>query len=123
MINTKYEYAPFIHPDGKSLYFSSKGHNSMGGYDIFKSTLLNGKWSIPVNLGHPINTPDEMMLILYYQEMEKRLLFFCKTWGSGEKDIYVINFNSEYKDLSIDLLPYLRVLLLLVIIKLRIMLN
>ena len=56
-INTKYnEDAPFITSDGKTLYFSSEGHNSMGGFDIFKSEKMPGGWSKPVNLGHPINT-------------------------------------------------------------------
>jgi outer membrane protein OmpA-like peptidoglycan-associated protein len=101
MINTKYdEYAPFIHPDGKSLYFSSKGHNSMGGYDIFKSTLLNGKWSIPVNLGHPINTPDDDVDFVLSGDGKRGYYSSARPGGSGEKDIYVINFNSEYKDLS-----------------------
>jgi hypothetical protein len=61
-INTAYdeEYA-FLHPDGKTLYFSSKGHNTMGGYDIFRSVYdsESGKWSSPVNLAHPINSPDD----------------------------------------------------------------
>ena len=101
MINTKYdEYAPFIHPDGKSLYFSSKGHNSMGGYDIFKSTLVNGKWSVPVNLGHPINTPDDDVDFVLSGDGKRGYYSSARPGGTGEKDIYVINFNSEYKDVS-----------------------
>ncbi len=51
----------FLHPDGKTLYFSSKGHNTMGGYDIFRSVFdeTTGKWSAPVNLAHPINSPAD----------------------------------------------------------------
>ena len=52
------EEGVFMHPDGKTLYFSSKGHNTMGGYDIFKSVYEDGKWSAPENIGYPINTPD-----------------------------------------------------------------
>ncbi|QNP50731.1 PD40 domain-containing protein [Hymenobacter qilianensis] len=60
VINTPYgEEGVFLHPDGKTMYFSSEGHNSMGGYDIFKSVFENGKWSAPENLGWPINTPDD----------------------------------------------------------------
>ena len=56
-INTKYnEEGVFIHPDGKTLYFSSQGHKTMGGYDIFKTVNENGVWSIPENLGYPVNT-------------------------------------------------------------------
>ena len=63
-INTPYdEDYPFLHPDGRTLYFSSKGYNSMGGYDIFKSTLdpQTGKWSYPENLDFPINTPGGLL--------------------------------------------------------------
>jgi len=61
LINTKYdEDSPFIHPDGKTLYFSSKGHNTMGGYDIFKSIyIFENEWSNPINIGYPINTTKD----------------------------------------------------------------
>jgi outer membrane protein OmpA-like peptidoglycan-associated protein/tetratricopeptide (TPR) repeat protein len=57
-INTPFnDESPFIHPDGKTLYFSSNGHPGMGNYDLYVSHLLpNGKWSKAVNLGYPINT-------------------------------------------------------------------
>ncbi len=61
-INTAFdEEFAFLHPDGKTLYFSSKGHNTMGGYDIFRSVYDEqaGKWSLPVNLAHPINSPAD----------------------------------------------------------------
>jgi outer membrane protein OmpA-like peptidoglycan-associated protein/Tol biopolymer transport system component len=51
------EKSPFLHPDNKTLYFSSNGLGGMGGYDIFISKLdSNGNWTTPVNLGYPINT-------------------------------------------------------------------
>ena len=53
------EDAPFIHVDGQTLYFSSKGHKSMGGYDIFKTTYNEGGWSTPTNIGYPINTAED----------------------------------------------------------------
>ncbi len=56
-INTKYdEDAPFLHPDNKSLYFSSNGHKTIGGFDIYLSEFVNEFWSAPENLGYPINT-------------------------------------------------------------------
>ena len=67
VINSDYdENYPFLHPDGKTLYFSSKGHNSIGGYDIFKSTFndITDLWSEPENLGTPINTPDDDILFI-----------------------------------------------------------
>lgn len=53
---------PFFHPDGKTLYFCSQGHNSMGGFDVFKSTKLSDSWtdwSAPENIGSPINSKDD----------------------------------------------------------------
>jgi outer membrane protein OmpA-like peptidoglycan-associated protein len=60
-INTPYnEESPFLSADGNTLYFSSQGHNSMGGYDIFYSQRTDdGQWSSPTNMGYPINTPDD----------------------------------------------------------------
>ena len=60
-INTPFdEDSPYMHPDGRTLYFSSDGHRTMGGYDIFKSVSeANGKWSEPENLGYPINTSGD----------------------------------------------------------------
>ncbi len=57
-INTKgHEQTPFIHPDGKTLYFKSDGHPGFGGLDIFMSKLQDdGTWGEPINLGKPINT-------------------------------------------------------------------
>ncbi len=56
-VNTKYdEQAPYIHPDGNTLYFVSKGHLGMGGADIFMSKKVNNKWSQAKNVGYPINT-------------------------------------------------------------------
>ncbi len=66
-INTPYdENYPYLTPDSKTLYFSSKGHNSMGGYDIFKCTRADSAapWSKPVNMGYPINsTYDDVLFI------------------------------------------------------------
>jgi outer membrane protein OmpA-like peptidoglycan-associated protein len=60
-INTEEdENSPFLHPDGRTLYFSSKGHPGLGGFDLFKSELqADGSWGKPINLGYPINTKDD----------------------------------------------------------------
>ena len=56
-INTFYdETAPFIHPDGQTLYFSSQGHESMGGLDVFLSRKDSTGWSKPINMGYPLNS-------------------------------------------------------------------
>jgi len=60
IINTRYnEDTPFITKGDTILFFSSEGHESMGGYDIFRSSFRNGEWSKPVNLGFPINSTDD----------------------------------------------------------------
>lgn len=61
-VNTEYdEDVPFIHPNNKTLYFSSNGHNTMGGYDIFNCTKTdtNNNWTKPTNIGYPINTTSD----------------------------------------------------------------
>jgi hypothetical protein len=71
------ENYPYISKDGKTLYFSSKGHNSIGGYDIFKCTRADSvsPWSKPQNMGFPINsTYDD---ILYIPDPENRYSSFC----------------------------------------------
>ncbi len=92
-INTPYdEEGPYIHPDGKTLFFSSKGHTSMGGYDIFYSTYNEntGKWSKPKNLGYPINTT--MDDVFYVPTPDgKRAYYASKQFNSmGKTDIFLI---------------------------------
>lgn len=99
VINTKYDEAgAFIHPDGKTLYFASKGHETMGGYDIFYSTLENGVWTKPVNIGYPINTPDDD--VHFVTDASGRYGYFAsfRKDGYGEKDIYRITFLGPEKE-------------------------
>ncbi|MBI2279501.1 MAG: PD40 domain-containing protein [Bacteroidetes bacterium] len=97
-INTKFdEDYPFLHPDGKTLYFSSKGYNSMGGYDIFKSTLdqATGEWSFPENLDFPINTPDDD--ILFISDIDNELAYFASSRASkqGELTVYKVQVDRQ----------------------------
>src|SRR6218665_1392167 len=104
-INTPYdEDGVFIHPDGKQIFFASKGHKTMGGYDIFSSIINdeNGNWSEPVNIGYPVNTPDDD--VFYITTADGRRAFFSsdKEGGYGEKDIYMITFpENEPKNITI----------------------
>lgn len=90
-INTQYdEDSPFIHPDGKTLYFSSAGHKTMGGLDIFKSVNSKGRWTPPVNIGYPINSTDDD---IYYTPTPdgKRAYFASYRKGSyGKTDIFLV---------------------------------
>ncbi len=99
-INTTYdEEGVFIHPDGKTLYFSSRGHNTMGGFDIFKSTLENGKWSDPVNLGYPINSPDDDVFFSISASGAHGYYMSIKPGGYGDRDLYIITFLGAEKPL------------------------
>ncbi|MEY5048479.1 MAG: peptidoglycan-associated lipoprotein OmpA family [Bacteroidota bacterium] len=92
-INTKYdEEGPFIHADGKTLYFSSKGHKTMGGYDIFK-TVYNDKnqtWSEPENIGYPINTSGDDVFFVWTPDGKKAYFASTRDGGFGHEDIYVL---------------------------------
>jgi len=96
-INTEYdEDGVFIHPDGKTLYFSSKGHNTMGDYDIFKSEMdTNGNWKKPINVGYPINSPDDDIFFILNAKGDIGYFSSFREDGLGEKDIYYINFNEK----------------------------
>jgi outer membrane protein OmpA-like peptidoglycan-associated protein/tetratricopeptide (TPR) repeat protein len=101
-INTPYdEEGVFISPDGKSIYFSSKGHNSMGGFDIFRSDYMNGKWSNPVNLGHPINTPEDDVFFTLSANGQRGYYSSKKKDGYGSHDLYMITFLEASKPLRI----------------------
>ncbi|MBP7653856.1 PD40 domain-containing protein, partial [Candidatus Dependentiae bacterium] len=95
-INTEYdEDYPYILPDGKTLYFSSKGHNSMGGYDIFRSTydkVLN-KWTTPVNLDFSINTPYED--ILFVTDTLQKYAYFSSTRNTAENMISIFKVRID----------------------------
>jgi outer membrane protein OmpA-like peptidoglycan-associated protein/tetratricopeptide (TPR) repeat protein len=100
VINTKFdEEAVYIHPDGKILYFSSKGHNSMGGYDIFRSEIdQNGNWSKPVNMGYPLNTPDDDLFYRPFDNEKKAYFSSTRPDTKGGLDLYqVIILGAEKK--------------------------
>jgi hypothetical protein len=95
-INTQFnEDRPFLINKGVTLFFSSQGHQNIGGYDMFRSEVQsNGLWSKPKNLGYPLNTPDDNMFFMpvgegktgYYSIMRE-------TTGYGKEDIYKITFK------------------------------
>lgn len=100
-INTPHdEEGVFITPDGKTLYFSSKGHNTMGGFDIFKSTNENGKWSNPENLGYPINTPSSDVFFTMAETGQRGYYSSKKKDGFGGQDLYIITFLGSAKPMK-----------------------
>lgn len=92
-INTPYDDdAPFIHPDGKTLYFSSKGHQGMGGFDIFKSEYDGDKWSKVENLGFPTNTTKDDIYFVISANKQHGYYASDKKGGYGKHDIYMIDY-------------------------------
>ncbi|MDR2361754.1 MAG: OmpA family protein [Prevotellaceae bacterium] len=91
------EEAVFAHPDGKTLFFSSKGHPGMGGYDIFKTTFENGQWSTPENLGYPINTAGDDVFFSVSASGRHGYYSSERKGGVGKQDIYMITFLGEEK--------------------------
>lgn len=92
------EESVLIHPDGKTLYFASRGHVGMGGSDIYMSKLNNdGSWSNPLNLGFPINTKyDENSLLV---SADGEIAFFAsdREGGYGDLDIYYFEMPEEFR--------------------------
>ncbi|MGE0568951.1 MAG: hypothetical protein AB7O73_13505, partial [Bacteroidia bacterium] len=92
-INTEYdEDGAFIHPDGKTFFFTSNGHNTIGGYDVMFSFLdENNKFSEVYNMGYPINTPDDDVFYVTSPDGKRGYFSSVKEGGYGEKDIYKIS--------------------------------
>lgn len=101
-INTPYdEEGVFISLDGKSLYFSSKGHKSLGGFDIFRSDYVDGRWTNPVNLGYPINTPEDDVFFTLAANGQRGYYSSKKRDGYGSHDLYMITFLEASKPLRV----------------------
>jgi outer membrane protein OmpA-like peptidoglycan-associated protein/tetratricopeptide (TPR) repeat protein len=99
VINTPFhEESVLIHPDGKTLYFASRGHTGMGGSDLFVSRMdAKGNWGTPENLGYPINTMyDENSLMV---TADGEIAFFAsdRKGGFGDLDIYYFEMPEEFR--------------------------
>lgn len=98
-INTKGDdTAPFIHSDGKTLYFCSDGRPGMGGKDIYYSTLMsNGEWSTPVNMGYPLNTPADEINICINAAGTTGFIASDKEGGFGGLDLYSFTLDEKLR--------------------------
>ena len=86
----------FVHPNGRTMYFSSMGHNSMGGFDIFQTEQQDdGTWTPPVNLGYPLNTVDDDVFFITTADGRRGYFSSDQMGGHGEKDIYFVDFPSD----------------------------
>jgi len=81
----------FMHPDGKTMYFSSDGHESMGGYDILFSTITDTGWTVPANMGYPINSVDDDVFFVTTPDGKRAYFSSFKEEGYGEKDVYILD--------------------------------
>jgi len=92
-INTEYdEDGAFMHPDGITFFFASKGHKSMGGFDIMYATLTEeNKFTDVANIGFPINTTDDDVFYVTSPDGKRGYFSSFKEGGSGEKDIYLVS--------------------------------
>lgn len=102
------EDAPYIDKRDNSLYFSSKGHNSIGEYDIFRSEFNSAerKWMAPENLGIPINSTNDD---IYFMKLDdKPIAFFSsrREGGFGDADIYQVNFEESTQQIVYCKLKY-----------------
>jgi outer membrane protein OmpA-like peptidoglycan-associated protein len=96
IINTEYDdEGPFIDVDGKTLYFSSRGHQGMGGFDLYKTVFdsISQKWSVPVNLGYPINSPDDDIYFVISGDGKFGYYASVKKDGIGDIDLYRIDME------------------------------
>ncbi len=105
-INTKgSEMAPFLHPDGKTLYFSSDKHVGMGGFDLFMSRRgEDGNWQEPVNLGFPINTGGDEINFFVAADGRTAFISSQREGRQGSFDIYTFELPEEIRSDSANYL-------------------
>ena len=92
------EMSPFLHPDNLTFYFASSGHVGMGGYDIFisKRTDVLKEWSLPTNLGYPINTFNTENSLIVAND-GKTAYYTSNQSGFGLEDIFVFNLPENVR--------------------------
>ncbi|ELR69993.1 hypothetical protein C900_04420 [Fulvivirga imtechensis AK7] len=104
-INSKYdEDAPFIHPDQWTLFFTSNGHNTMGGRDIFVTRLFNNEWTTPENMGYPINTTANDNYFTLTADGRKGYFSSDRKGGQGGQDIYSIDMPEEEANIPLTMI-------------------
>ena len=106
VVNSSYdEDGVFIHPNGRTMYFSSIGHNSMGGFDIMMTEMQDdGSWTPPKNLGYPLNTTDDDVFFITTADGRRGYFSSDQIGGHGEKDIYFVDLPSEMESEGLTVL-------------------
>ena len=93
-VNTdKNDMYPFLHESG-ILFFASEGHRGFGGMDIFMTMKADGDWTIPENMGSPVNTPSDDFSVYIDKKFQNGFFSSDRLGGKGGDDIYRLNFTS-----------------------------
>jgi outer membrane protein OmpA-like peptidoglycan-associated protein/tetratricopeptide (TPR) repeat protein len=87
------EDAPFVVDNGNLIYFSSKGRKGLGGYDIYKSKLVDGEWQSAENMGRPFNSPADDVFFTYTKSEKQGFLSSNRQGGEGDMDIYSFKYG------------------------------
>ncbi len=98
------EDAPFIHPDQKTLFFTSDGHNTMGGRDIFQTKLINGKWTNPENMGYPVNTTANDNYFTLIADGTRGYFSSDRQGGQGAQDVYYLDMPPNSSDIPLTMI-------------------
>lgn len=101
------EDAPFLDFNNNTLYFSSKGHQTMGEYDIFMAEFDTGKdrWKHPVNMGQPVNSSNDDIYFVKQKDQAKGYFSSRREGGYGDADLYEVDFSG-----STAMIAYCRIL-------------
>ncbi len=103
-VNSKYdEDAPFIHPDQWTLYYTSNGHNTMGGRDIFVTRLFNDQWTAAENMGYPINTTADDNYFTLTADGRRAYFSSDRKGGKGQQDIYTLDMPEEEANIPLTM--------------------
>jgi hypothetical protein len=96
------EMYPYLAEEGTALYFSSNGHNTMGGLDLFLAQKkAEGDWQQPQNIGYPINTPNDDMNISFAANKRYAYVASKREDSFGDLDIYRVTFLDEQDDYTL----------------------
>lgn len=107
-VNTGFNDGPiYMHIDGETMYIASQGRASLGGYDIFVSKKVQGKWTTPQNMGYPINTPYDDFFFAPTANGKFAYIASNRDGGKGGYDLYKVTFWGEDKKPSLQTEDYL----------------
>lgn len=107
-VNTGFNDGPiYMHIDGETMYIASQGRASLGGYDIFVSKKVQGKWTTPQNMGYPINTPYDDFFFAPTANGKFAYIASNREGGKGGYDLYKVTFWGEDKKPSLQTEDYL----------------